>query len=722
MTLHKGVLFLLLIAMGGTSMAQLKRGDRQFGHLNYSKAIKSYEKHVQKNPQDQHAIERLAECYRRVSNFQKAEEWFSKVVTFPQTDPVNYFHYGQALMNNQKWSDAVPWFERYLETNPENKKVALARLRSCQNFDSFMQDSTLYNVRLTNINTPDADFSPHIWNDKVIFASARNREPLRFGWTSRPFLELFASDYYGTPQLGEPELLPGKVNSKFHEAHVTFSPDGKTMFFSRNNIISGKVGRSEEGVIRLKTYRSVLVGKKWSKIEEIPFNSDEFSLGHPALSADGKYMFFVSDMPGGYGGTDLYRVALDLDNGTWGIPENLGSSINTTGDEMFPWVDKDGTLYFSSNGWKGLGGLDLFRLKNMESSTSAPQNMGYPINSARDDFALVLDSERGVGFFSSNRAEGVGDDDIYSFVQLMKLKGIVVDGETGEKLGNAKVEVYDPRGLQASTRSGDTGEFIQGIKPDQQFFAIATKEGYEEGRKKFSTQNMRITDDLVVEIPLYRLPNNCPEPLVFQGQLLDSEGKPLAKQQVKVIEKVQVIETDENGYVYTTLDPTKDYEFVFDDPKQDSVIATPIVTKALSPEDTARAQLLIPDPELGDVFYIIYYNFDMFNIREWDARPELDRVVNFMKDNPGVTIQMTSHTDCRGSHAYNQELSQNRATSSFHYIVKKGIASERLTFKWKGEEELTNECADGVDCSEEAHQRNRRTEFKITGNYRAPQK
>ncbi len=720
MNMRSATLVLSFLMVLGSLNAQLNRADKNYGHLKYSKAIKLYERYLDKNPRDQHAIERVADCYRRVNDFQMAEDKFAQVVQFKETDPINYYYYGRALMNNQKWSQATPWFEKYLGTNPEDQKVARAMLRSCQNYTTFMVDSSLYRVKITNINTPDADFSPHIWNDKVVFASARNREPLKFGWTSRPFLELFASDYKGTPQLGSPELLPGQINSKFHEAHVTFSPDGKTMFFSRNNLIKGKVGRSSEGVIRLKTYRADLRGKGWKNIEEIPFNDDEYSLGHPALSADGTTLFFVSDMQGGYGGTDLYKVSLNLETGTWGRPQNLGAAYNTTGDEMFPWISKDGTLYFSSTGWPGLGGLDLFRATNYGSSEEKVENMGYPINSARDDFALVLDETKRMGFFSSNRSGGVGDDDIYSFFQFHKVKGVVVDLETGERLGNVMVEVFDPRGEASKGRTDEDGVFVQGVKQDMELYAIATKEGYEEARKRFSSRNVNLNDEIVVEIPMKRLPSNCPEPIVFEGLLVDEEGKPLVKKKVKVIERVKVIETDENGMVYTEIDPTKEYEFVYEGPDTKEPLATNIDTRALVPEDTARARLLVPDPELGDVFYIIYYNFDMYNIRDRDARPELDRVVNFMQDNPNVTIQLTSHTDCRGTDAYNQTLSQNRAKSARRYIIDHGINGDRLTFRWKGEEELTNECADGIECTEEAHQLNRRTEFKITGTYKVP--
>ena len=713
MNLRTILLLLIGMTFACQSFAQLKRAERKYGQLAYAGAIKAYEKHLKTNPTDAAAIARLADCYRRINDFKNAEIWFSRAVKSRKADPINYFYYGQALMNNQKWEQAVPWFEKYQEAKPDDP-VGNAMLESCRNYRSFMEDSTLYNVVTTNINTAEADFSPNIWNGKVIFASARDRDRLLFGWTARPFLQLFAADYYGKPELGEPEKMKGRVNSKLHEAHVTFSPDGETMFFSRNNIIKGKIGKSSEGIIRLKTYRSDLKKGKWKEVEGIPFNDDEYSVGHPALTPDGKMMYFASDMPGGEGGTDLYVVTLDIENHNWGKPMNLGPEVNTPGNEMFPWVAADGTLYYSSNGKKGLGGLDLFRALNL--NTSEPQiiNMGYPINSARDDFALVLDPKRGMGFFSSNRANGKGDDDIYSFVQKQRVKGVVVDAATGERLENAKVEVYDARSLTGTSRTNFDGEFKQGLDVNQEFYAVASKEGYAEGKKRFSSKGVNINDEIVVEIPLTKS-KDCPQPMVFEGTLRDDDGKPLPKRKVKVIEVEKVIETDENGLIVTELDPTKTYEFVYDGPELKEPLVKPIDTKDLIPLDTARAELVLDSPDPGDVFYIIYYDFDMYNIRNRDARPELDRVVRFMEANPDVTIQLGSHTDCRGTDQYNVTLSKNRAIEAYEYITTHGVSKNRLTYKWFGEHELSNKCADGVDCDEDMHQRNRRTEFMITG-------
>lgn len=709
----KLIAIMAMLMLFAPLIGQVKRGDKKFGRLSFAEAIKPYQRHLKKNPTDGHAIRQIAECYRRINDFENAEEWFAKAAKYRDTDPMTYYYYGQMLMNNNKWEQATPWFEKFLQKQPGDV-LGTRMLESCRNYKALLADSSGFDVHITNINTDQADFSPNILRDKVIFATSRRKGDFMFGWKGHPFLELFEAKYYGRPELGEPVPMKGKVNSKLHEAHVTFSQDGETMFFSRNNIENKKIGKSEEGVILLKTFRADLVNGKWKELEGIPFNSEEYSVGHPALTADGKILYFVSNMPRGLGGTDIYRVTVDLENGNWGVPENLGPEINTSGNEMFPWVDKEGALYFSSNGWIGLGGLDLYRATNVLTSTMEVKNMGFPLNSARDDFALVYDERRGIGFFSSNRANGVGDDDIYSFEKRQMIKGVVVDAVTGERIENARVELYGVRDLQGLGRTDENGVFRQGLSLGDEFYAVASKQGYEEEKMRFNTKNVKFDDEIVVEIPLSRS-QICPDPKFFLGTLVDEEGNPLAKRMVKVIETEKVIETDENGNVVASLDPNKNYEFVYDGPDVKEPIRTVINTAALANTDTVKSRLVVPEPGIGEVFFIIYYDFDLYNIRNRDARPELDRVVKFMNENPDVIVQLSSHTDCRGTDAYNETLSNNRAKEAFGYIINHGISKDRLTFTWKGEYELTNECADGVPCSEVAHQLNRRTEFKIMG-------
>ena len=513
--------------------------------------------------------------------------------------------------------------------------------------------------------------------------------------------------------MGEPELIKGRVNTKLHEGGSTYSADGNVMLFSRNNIHKGFIGSSSEGVIRLKTYRAELVKNKWKKIEGIPFNDDEYSVGHPSLSKDNKTLYFASDMPGGEGGTDIWMVMVDLEENKWGKPVNLGPEVNTPGNELFPWISPDETLYFASNGHKGLGGLDIIMARNFNTSEPIIKNMGYPINSSRDDFGLILDNKRGLGFFTSNRNNGEGDDDIYSFRKKQVFKAIVVDAETGMPVENARVELYDIDRFQGLSRSDTEGITNQGVRPNQDYFVVVSKNGYEEKRMPVTSRGVAMNDDVVLKIPLEKS-DNCAQPFNLEGVVKNDEGKLQPGTKVRIVTREMVVVADENGEIAAELQPETDYTVFVDDPLHKDKLYE-VTTKGKDPEDPVPVELIIKDPKIGQVFYIIYYDYDMHNIRARDARPELDRVVNFMQKNPLVKVALESHTDARASHPYNENLSRNRAIEAYTYITNHGIAKNRLRYAWKGETEPTNECVDGVECSEEAHQRNRRTEFSFDG-------
>jgi outer membrane protein OmpA-like peptidoglycan-associated protein/tetratricopeptide (TPR) repeat protein len=711
--INKYLLILLAFMPALQSSAQLRRADRKFDALAYAPAIKLYHKALKKDPTNWHVITRLADSYRLTSDSKNAEYWYSRVAKNKSTQAINLLHYGQALMNNEKWEDAVPWITQYQDAVPGDP-IGESMLRSAQNYRDFMKDSSLYNVRIANINTEEADWGPAFRQNEVVFASARKEGRFTFSWTGRAFLDLYASEYRGRPDLGDPVRLKGKVNSKLHEGGVTFSPDGNTMYFSRNNIYRGKIGSSKEGVILLKTYRADWNGKKWRKITGIPFNDDHYSVGHPALSHDGKILYFVSDMEGGEGGTDIWMVKVDLENNEYGKPVNLGPQINTPGNEMFPWVDKYNTLYFASNGHMGLGGLDIFSCKGWNTSEPDLQNMGYPINSARDDFDLIFDEKRGVGYFSSNRTNGEGDDDIYTFTRRQVFRGKVVDAATGEPIENARFEIYDVSKLQSLGRTDEKGQTTQGIYPNRDYKVVVSKDGYTEKSEVISTRNTPITKDVVLTVPLEKTAD-CEQIYTLDGIVKNMDGGLLPGTKVKLVVKEQLLVADEDGKISAELLPNKDYVITVDDPvHRDKVYEVTTVGK--DPSAPVPVEIILAESDSVRPFYIIYYNFDMHNIRPGDARPELDKVVAYMKRKPGIKVLLTSHTDCRGSNAYNERLSKNRAIEAYEYITSHGIAKDRLRYDWKGEKELTNHCKDGVECTPEEHQENRRTEFRLDGS------
>ena len=713
--------FVFGLVMLGLTMhlqSQIKRANKKFDKYLYAEAIPLYLKYLKKDDKDWQAIERLGDSYRLINDSKEATRWYAKAVLNKEGRPENNLYLGQALMNNREWEKALPWLQKYQEAKPEDP-IGNATLQSARTYQSFMRDSARYSVVHLDINSEESDFGTAFWGDEnVLFASARRSASFIFGWTGRPFLDLYQASVEGM-ELAEPENLKGRVNSRYHEGGQTFGPKRDVMFFSRNNYYRGKAGQSKDGVILLRTFRADLVNGRWKKIRGIPFNSDEYSVGHPALSPDGKKLYFSSDMPGGEGGTDLYVVELDIENETWGTPVNLGPKVNTKGNEMFPWISPEGELFFASNGHEGLGGLDIFQVSGLGTSAEKMMNLGYPINSSKDDFALIFDSKKGKGFFSSNREGGMGDDDIYGFSKKKVLRGIVVDAGTGEPIQDARFELYSKNKFITLSRTDIDGQSLISLDKMQDLHASASKEGYKEAGEPVLWQDMSPSGELTIRIPLEKIESECNSEYTLLGTVQNNEGKLLPGTKVKILTREYIVVADENGEFTADLSPNQDYQVMVDDPRRKNKVYD-ISTKGLPNGSEIPVNINLNDIDSGRVFYIIYYNFDKHDIRPEDARPELDRVVRFMTKNPGVKVKLTSHTDSRASKSYNERLSKNRAIEAYTYITARGVEKDRLSYDWKGESELVNECADGVECSEPEHQLNRRTEFRIQGYYTLP--
>lgn len=288
-------------------------------------------------------------------------------------------------------------------------------------------------VSTLTINSKYSDYAPSFFNKELVFASSRNDNNFSNivdESNNQPFLDLYSTSFSDILNKNSVLKLKGSINTKFHESSASFSKDGKTVYFTRNNYSKNKSKTSIEGIVLLKIYRSSYVNGKWEDTEELPFNSDEYSVAHPALSPDGKFLYFASDMPGSIGKSDLYVVEINID-GSFGVPRNLGNQINTSGRETFPYISDKGKLFFASDGHKGFGGLDIFMTMPNQNDFFGIYNLGKPINSSKDDFTFIINEETKTGYFASNRIGGKGDDDIYSFKQIVsfpkynnKLKGI----------------------------------------------------------------------------------------------------------------------------------------------------------------------------------------------------------------------------------------------------------------------------------------------------------
>lgn len=606
------------------------------------------------------ARERLATCYRLTQQTDLAEYWYGQISGTENTTPSNLFYYGMMLKANGKFSEAKAAFEKYISIAPHDTR-GKRQLKACENAPFYLKDTGLYKVNITNVNSKKADFAPNFYLNGIVFSSENLAQGRKlFVRREQPFLDIFYAEQTGnSPALfGNPTAIPGEANSQLHEATACFTSDYTQVFYTKNNIADGnKIYAADAKVptIHLQIYQAKRDAKgRWLQSEILPFNSREYSCGHPSINGDGTILYFVSNMPGGYGGTDIYKVELKGD--TWGRPQNLGETINTEGNEMFPFVSQDNKLYFASDALPGLGGLDIFVAQQLSNNTwSSPENLRYPINTNADDFSFIFNDTLGVGYMSSNRPGGLGDDDIYCVVRnsnsFCQLKGKVMDEKTQKPLRNAMVRLIS-MGISKETFSDKNGAFSFELTNQADYSVYATKEYYLTELRQFTT--------------------------------LDRECSDEDEQQIAITVKMNKLEVD---------------------PATGTLINPIIITDG---GNSSHPDFPLPDIDK------IYYQLDQYEVPTV-AQPELNKVIAFMQNNPGVSVQIRSHTDSRGTAEYNQLLSEKRAEKVMEYLVINGVSRGRLTAEGMGENELINNCADGVNCSELKHQQNRRTEFVIIG-------
>ncbi|MFY7669614.1 OmpA family protein [Tenacibaculum sp. MEBiC06402] len=501
--------------------------DKYFEEFAYFKAAKIYEAVYQKGDTTKYLLKRLGDAYYNNSQTEKAEFWYGKLIEEKrETDPSYLFKYSQVLRSNgyiQKSDSIYKLLNIQLSTQSGEKYIDRDN-----NFQDFLNNGDKkISLRNLSINTPFSDFGGVIFEDEIYFASAspkgEKREKL-YRWNNQPFLNLYKSNGYfervdevktdSVYELENKRILSENINTQFHESSPVFTKDGKVMYFSRVNYNGKKLGKDKKLTVNLKLYRAERDGDDWKNVEELPFNSDDYSVAHPALSPDGKTLYFASDMPGTLGQTDIFKVEI-LEDG-FGEPINLGKSINTTEKEMFPFISDDNVLFFSSNGHKGLGLLDIFQTKIYNDSTySQITNLDYPFNSKKDDFSFYLANDGEKGFFSSNRSKGKGDDDIYSFYITeipesekcyQYVTGVVTNKVTKERIPNTIVKLIDDLGTVLEEKLTDSrGSYNFKLEcKEENYVVIAEKRDYRNPDKKNvavagKNKNERYTADLVLD-------------------------------------------------------------------------------------------------------------------------------------------------------------------------------------------------------------------------------
>ena len=674
--------FQKLFSQSSNANSQLKIAEREYKKLHFLSAVSYLNKVVQADSTSVRAMELMADSHRNLRNYDEALEWYGKLSKQSNLKSEWVLFYAEALANKEKYEESEKWYRKYLSLVPADKRASSFIKADAASF----QGNSDWSVSTTDLNTPASEYSPAWYKKGLLFIS--NRKPKEivknvFGWDQTPFSDVFVVDnlekitkvkldsnssagisnayrnndddtdptsndsktvgvynpnvYNASSALSTSNAYPlhGTIKTRFHEGPLVISSDG-SLLFTRNNYSKFNASTSKEGIIKLKLYQAS--GINWNKVEELPFNSDEYSCGHPALSNDGNVLIFVSDMPGGFGGKDLYSSVKTSGGKQWTKPVNMGKKINTEGNEMFPFWGKDGVLFFASTGYAGLGGLDIFEvmLKDLR-PVGTPHNLGAPINSSADDFGLIRSEDGKSGYFSSNR---YGNDDIYSYLRQsysIKLRGKILDARTDVAWPGSKVFLRTSNGND-TLKVSNKGEFSFELDKETDYEVIGYNPDYVTKRQFLSTTGIRSDTTIIVNF------------------MLDKA------------------ETSQKWVVKNC--------------------------------DSLKRVFNIPN---------IYYNLDASTIRE-DSKIVLDNLAQLMKAHSEISIITASHCDSRASAMYNKALSLRRGGATRAYLLSKGIKPGRVRVEYYGKSRLVNRCFDGVNCSEEDQQLNRRTEFDVLLN------
>ncbi|WP_026450938.1 OmpA family protein [Aequorivita capsosiphonis] len=504
--MNKIYTILLLIAVS-TSMItaqnrNTKKADQYYDRLQYTDATAAYEKLLNEGEKNTYVYVRLANSYYFINDTKNAERFYEKAINDEGITSETVYNYAQSLKANGKFEMYNKWMKIFASMIPSDSR-AMAFMEN-PNYLPKIMDSTAqryFVTNLTELNSKFSDFGGTAFQNELYFSSARNETGKVYGWNEEPYLEIYTATINADGSVKNAKLLKGDVNTKYHESTVAITPDGKRMYFDRNDYYGGKYKKNSAGINQLNIYYAENVNGAWKDIKSVSFNDNEYSNSHPALSPDGKTLYYTSNRPGGIGNSDIYKVSVNED-GSFGVPENLGEPVNTEGDEGFPYVDSDGTLYFSSNGHLGMGGLDVFAAKATDDGFGKPKNLGIGANSSADDFAFTYNPETKQGYVSSDRAGGKGSDDIYKIGKsdLCNLNVLVVDANTDMPISGSRIELYDEFENKLKSQTTETdGTTVLTVDCSQNHVVQAFMEGYESNSETVSSSE---DDELNVRIAL----------------------------------------------------------------------------------------------------------------------------------------------------------------------------------------------------------------------------
>ncbi|GAB4130758.1 MAG: hypothetical protein OHK0045_17990 [Raineya sp.] len=702
--------YILLIAIFLPTMLwgqglKKRMADKSFNSFHYAEAIKYYESILAKNPGDIDSQEKLAESYRKINDTKNAEKWLAKIVQNSTAKPLHKLWYAEALANEGKYEEAKKWYATYTEDNRGKNFVDFYN----KEMPTLLANDKDYTIEEAPFNSKTgSDFSPAFLGEKIVFCSNRHAASNgwrkdEFKWTKSSFLDLYITN----PDGSGIEIFNKKLNTRYHEGPVVFYENGNKVIFTRNNYHEGKYKESSDGINKLKLFFAEKTADgSWSNVVPFIYNSDEYSVGHPALSPDGQTLYFASDMPGGIGETDIYMCKWE--NGAWSKPINLGREINTEGKEEFPFVDSKGNLFFSSNGHGGFGGLDIFFAENLNGKFEKPENVGLPLNSPKDDFAIIVDASGRAGYLSSDRANANAQDDIYKFSgkpfgNYILLKAITINAETRKPVPAANVEITLQE-VVTSSLSGEDGIVEGRFHKKKTYQIVAKKEGFEVARLTLTPEQLqKYQEGDLIEIPLVPIPQNVPVVII-----LDEDTREPVASHLLITDKNKKVIFDKQEISKTTVENVGIGKFDLSITAKGYFFKTDTMNIVDNRKKTEKIVLLKKlKKNLVLVVNNINFEFNSDKLTK-QSEKEVDYIYQLMQENPSLRIGIYAHTDAVGTDAKNLDLSNRRAKSVYTYINKRGIPMERMVWKGFGESKPI-----ATNNTKEGRAKNRRVEFEV---------
>jgi outer membrane protein OmpA-like peptidoglycan-associated protein len=701
-----------LMASGGAS---LEIADDLYNRLAFTKAADYYIKYLEKNEDDADIWVKLASCYDKVNDYDKLESSLKKAVENPNlTNYEALFDYAEVLQIKGDYASAITYYKKYSEKFPDNRRV-LNQIKVCENV-KLGQPSEYFEITNMEFNTDAFEYGPSLLRGILLYTSTSSEENAsekEHNWTGSSYSDI------KTFPLTDNDFIQNfirtkNINTPYNDGPFSIDPSTNNFYYTRNNYdpekAFNKKGINQFNYMNLKIYIADSVLREKTTVREFPHNSDDYNVGHPAISPDGKYLVFVSDDPSeNVGGRDLFYCKRD-DLGEWGMPTLLNHSINTEGDELFPHFHPNGTLYFASDGLGSLGGLDIFKANiDFEYNTAEDiERLPEGLNTTYDDFGIVFKTET-EGFFTSDRPDGKGKDDIYRFVDnSLLLKILVVNAENDSILPGSALKIDLAGTVLYDGVTDQNARHEIRVQRKQIYNLWADEDYFIEGVEQANTDLPNRKTTLEVKIKL--------QPIKYNVLVLDAITKtPIPNSVVDVNYTCQ----NKEGQFYTNaqgshaLEVYKSCNYQFK-AKADGYLANRMEwTSTIEDKNETVVILLEKISDAPIVLRNIYYDFDKSNLRLNESFEDLEKLYTFVTDNPELTIQINSHTDARASHAYNEKLSQRRAQAVVDFLLARNIPKERLVAVGFGERVLVNNCADNVKCTEVEHQLNRRTEFQV---------